>query len=103
MQSAPGPVGFLEHRELMTVHSASGLMTVHSASGFRAHRGEVLDGGELASSVRLGQRPLHAPHLRGPGLHGQQAGFSHSFTHSFNHRNPFKHLFVMHLFHPLCF
>ena len=30
-------------------------MTVHSASGFRAHRGEVLDGGELAGSLRLGQ------------------------------------------------
>ena len=31
-----------------------------------------MDGGELAARVCLGQWHLHAPHIRGPDLHGQQ-------------------------------
>ena len=31
-----------------------------------------MDGGELAARVCLGQWHLHAPHFRGPDLHGQQ-------------------------------
>ena len=43
-------------------------------SGLRALRGQGLDGGELEVCLRLGQRDIHAPHLRGPNLHGQQVG-----------------------------
>ena len=41
-------------------------------SGFRPGTGSDMDGGKLAVCVRLGQRHLHAPHIRGPDLHGQQ-------------------------------
>ena len=41
-------------------------------SGFRALRGPGLDGGELEVGLRLGQRHLHAPHIRGTDLHGKQ-------------------------------
>ena len=43
-------------------------------SGLRALRGQGLDGGELEVRLCLGQRDIHAPHLRGPNLHGQQVG-----------------------------
>ena len=43
-------------------------------SGFRALRRPGLDGGELEVRLCLGQRDIHAPHLRGPNLHGQQVG-----------------------------
>ena len=40
--------------------------------GFRALGGPGLDGGELEVCLRLGQRDLHAPHIRWSDLHGQQ-------------------------------
>ena len=45
-----------------------------TCSGFRALRGAALDGGELEVGVRLGQRHLHAAHLRGSDLHDAQVG-----------------------------
>ena len=60
-----------------------------TSSGFRALRGPGLDGGELEVGLRLGQRHLHAPHIRGTNLHGKQVrGFSsvHSFPPNIIHK-----------------
>ena len=40
--------------------------------GFRTLCGPDMDGGELAVCVCMGQRYLHAPHIRRPDLHGAQ-------------------------------
>ena len=48
------------------------IMMMTLLSGFCPGACSDMDGGELAARVCLGQWHLHASHIRGPDLHGQQ-------------------------------